>query len=184
MHLTTTYLLLRKNSQSRMWPSDYANSFNLPVSPVAKLIETPFDKQFYICNFRNLKILFGSRSQGQQTPSCSADQSCWLGNYISKNTIMRKNATTDFEKNFFKLLSSACFSKTMENLRQKRDTKFVANTTEANRYTLKPNFLTFQIIRSNLVSLNFSKTSLFLNKPTPVGAAILDLSKIGLDIFH
>ena len=72
----------------------------------------------------------------------------------------------------------------MENLRHRRDTKFVANTTEAKRYTLKPNFLTFQIIYSNLVSLNFSKTSIFWNKPTPVGAAILDLSKIVLYNFH
>ena len=72
----------------------------------------------------------------------------------------------------------------MENLRHRGDSKFVANATEVKRFTLKRNFLTFQIIHTNLFSLNISKTSIFWNKPTPVAAAILDLSKIALHTFH
>ena len=72
----------------------------------------------------------------------------------------------------------------MENLRHRRHTRFLTSEAEAKRCTLKPNFLNFQIINDNLVSVNFSQLSIFWNKPTPVGAAILDLSKILLYNFH
>ena len=112
------------------------------------------------------------------------DQNCWLGNDISKNTNLRKQAKTDFDKNFFKLLSDACFDKTMENLRNRRQTKFFSTEPKAKTCTLKPTFLNFQIIHDSLVSVNFTQSSIFLNKPTPVGAAILDLSKSVLYKFH
>ena len=89
-----------------------------------------------------------------------------------------------FRKEIFKLLSIACVGKTMENVRHRENTKFVENATKAKRYTLKPNILTFQKFHSNLVSLNFSRISVFWNKPTPVWAAILNLSKIVLYNYH
>ena len=55
---------------------------------------------------------------------------------------------------------------------------------EAKVCTLKPDFLNFQIIHNTLVSVNLTQSSIFWNKPTPVGAAILDLSKIVLYDFH
>ena len=36
------------------WLSDYATSFGYPTSGVAKLVETLFDKFFYVCHYRNL----------------------------------------------------------------------------------------------------------------------------------
>ena len=112
------------------------------------------------------------------------DQSCWLGDYISKNTALRKQAKTDFDKNIFKLLPNACFGKTTENLRTRRQTKLLSTEPEAKSCTLKPTFLKFQIIHDSLVSVNFTQSSLFWNKPTPVEAAKLDLSKIVLHKFH
>ena len=97
---------------------------------------------------------------------------------------MRKQATNEFEKNFYKLMSNACFGKTMENLRNRRLIKFVQNETQANSLSFKPNFKSFNIINANLVSVVMNNTKILWNKPTPVGAAILDFSKLTLYGFH
>ena len=83
------------------WLSDYATSFGYPTSGLGKLVETLFDKFFHVCHFRNLKSYV---EQGLTVTKLHLvlqfDQSCWLGTCISKNTEMRKNAQTDFDKTF------------------------------------------------------------------------------------
>ena len=97
---------------------------------------------------------------------------------------MRKQATNDFEKNFHKLMSNACFGKTMENLRKRSKVKFVSNPQQAEAFAQRATFKSFQIIRQDLVCVSFKKSSVLWTKPTPVGASILDLSKLSLYKFH
>ena len=47
----------------------------------------------------------------------SFKQSKWLVKYISFNTQKRIRAKSDFEKDFFKLLANAAFSRMMEKVR-------------------------------------------------------------------
>ena len=97
---------------------------------------------------------------------------------------MRKQATNEFEKNFYKLMSNACFGKTLENLRNRRLIKFAQSKTQANSLSFKPNFKSFNFINANLVSVVMDNTKILSNKPTPVGAAILDLPKLTLYAFQ
>ena len=103
------------------WRSDYANSFGFNVASAAeKLVETLLDKHRYICHYKNLKFYVHHGLKVTKLHRIvKFQQSKWLGAYISKNTKMRKQASNDFQKKFCKLMSNACFGKTMENLRRR-----------------------------------------------------------------
>ena len=150
------------------WLSFYALPFGLKPS-TAKLVETSFDKLNCVCLFRYLQFYV---QRGLQVKTLHKvlqfKQSSWLGKYISKNTSKRKGATSVFGKNFYKLMSNACFGKIMENLRNRHVIKFVVDEMQAKKVTLKPNFQPFIIIKQDLVSVHLTKTSTVWKKTTPL----------------
>ena len=63
---------------------------------------------------------------------CGFEQGIWLGVYIEKKTVMRKKAVNYCEVNFYKLMSKACFCKTMRNLRKRSKTICVQSPASRN----------------------------------------------------
>ena len=99
MTITTICRWLEKLQTKTEWLLGYAKSFGIPASRVAKPVETLFDKNCHICHFRNLKFYVEKGLTVKRLHRVlQFAQSCWLGNYIYKNTALRKKAKTDFDK--------------------------------------------------------------------------------------
>jgi len=48
-----------------------------------------------------------------------------MKSYIDFKTTMRQLATNTFEKHFFKLMNNACFGKTMENVKGRKNIEII-----------------------------------------------------------
>ncbi len=104
--------------------------------------------------------------------------------YIDKDTKKHEKATTEFEKDFYKLMNNAVFGKTMENIRNRINVKLVTNEKARNKLAKKPNFKSANIFHENLIAVHMQKTTVKLNKPIQIGMCILDLSKTLMYKFH
>ena len=95
----------------------------------------------------------------------------------------RKSGDKD-GKAFYKLMNNAIYSKTMENLRNRIDVKFVNNKKDFLKYTLKPSYLLHKVFDNGLAAIHKRKVRLMLNKQTCAGMCILELSKVLMYKFH
>ena len=109
-------------------------------------------------------------------------QSDWLKKYIDFNTDKRKNAANSFD--FFKLMNSSVFGKTIENLRKKVNFRLYNNAKDYVKYISKSNFVWQKIFNKHFFAIHELKPVLALNKPIYVGFSILDLNKLLMYEFH
>ena len=100
---------------------DNCNDYMKEIKPDAytqtkKLICDWSDKKGYLIHYRMLKFYVRhGMIVGKVHEIISFKQSSWLEKYISFKTQKRNKAVNDFEKDFYKLLNSAFYGKTMEN---------------------------------------------------------------------
>ncbi len=157
----------------------------LSVNKTEKLIPNLKAKRKYVLHHENLKMYLRMGLELTKIPrGITFEESCFMKSYIDLNTNMRSKGTTDFEKDFYKLMNNAVFGKTMENVRNRVNVKLVTNEKALNKLVKKPNYKRINEFHENLVAVHMEKTSVKLDKPIYLGMSILDLSKTLMYEFH
>ena len=104
--------------------------------------------------------------------------------YVERNIEQRKLARNSFEKDFWKLANNSVFGKTCENVMNRFDVRLVNDRKKALKLVVKPNYKHFTIYNQDLVGIQMGLNKVKTNKPSYVGVAILDLSKILMYDFY
>ena len=87
-----------------------------------------------------------------------------MKSYIEFNTEVRKKATNNFGKDFFKLMKNSVFGKTMENIRNRVDIKLINNKKKAIELTRNLNYNSWTWFSENLVAVHMNRIKLYFNK--------------------
>ena len=130
----------------------------LSVGKVEKLIPNLNDKTKYVLHHEDLKLYL---RQGLKLTKIHRGitfvETDFIKPYIDLNTDMRTKGTTDFEKDFYKLMNNSVFGKTMENVRNRISVKLVTNEKAYNKLIKKSNFKSVNIFHENLIAVHMGK---------------------------
>ena len=154
-------------------------------SKVIKLLTTLSSKKNYVVHYRNLKQAINNGLIITKIHRIIRfAQSKWMAPYVQLCTSMRVKASSEFERQFWKLLVNSVFGKCMENVRKRISMKLTANDKIAHKYMKKPNFKDRTIYSENLIAIHMQNETVKFDKPLYVGFAILEISKIIMYSFH
>jgi hypothetical protein len=169
----------------------YAKTYNLKPDQeikdeaVEKLILNLRDKDKYVVHIQLLRFYL---EQGLVLKDIHRvvkfKQSAWLQPYVELNTEKGKQSTTDFEKDFFKLMNNAPYGKTMEDVKNHMDFSLITDVKHYQKAVAKPTYKATTIINENIVGVEHAKKTIKLNKPMAVGVSVLDLSKLHMYRFY
>ena len=157
---------------------EYNNGNDPKDEKTNKLILNVMDKQNYVLHIDILKFYL---KQGLKVKKINRviefRHQQWLKPWIDFNTEKRKEATSDFSKDMYKLMNNAVYGKSMQNVRNQIDFELVDTPERYQKCVNNPNFKYRHIINENLIGVEKAKSVVKLNKPIYVGMCILDLSK-------
>ena len=146
----------------------------MKIDKTQKLVCNLHDKKKYLVHISILKQALNHGLKLKKVHRVIGfNQEAWLKKYIDMNTELRKKASNDFEKDFFKLMNNAVFGKTMENVRKHRDIKLVETDHKRNKLVSEPNYHTLNLISESLSIIEMKKVKVKMNKPIYLGLSIL-----------
>ena len=165
---------------------DYPKELHEPIRDLPflaikkeKLLTTLENKEKYVVHITALKQALNHGLILKKVHRViSYNQKAWLKKpYIDKNTELRKEAKSDFEKDFFKLMNNVVFAKTIENVRNRRVVKLVVKEERRKKLVSEPFYDSCKQFSDNLMAIEMRKTEVLMDKPIAGGQAISDISK-------
>jgi DNA polymerase type B, organellar and viral len=146
-----------------------------------RLVTVLSDKERYVIHYKNL-LYYVSKGLSVKKVHRVIEftEKAWMQKYIQLNTERRTKATSDFEKDFYKLMNNSVYGKTMENVWSYMNVHLVTDEKIARKLIMKPWFTyrTFKIFTPDLVAVHMPYSTVKLNKPIYTGFAVLELSKL------
>ena len=150
-------------------------------TPTKELICDWSDKKNYLVHYRMLKFYVRHGMIVNKVHDImSFKQSKWLEKYKNFNTQRRNKAKNDFEKDFYKLLNNAFYGKTMENVRNRLEIKFIKKD-DCREIIKQQSKLPFNGIHKSYEtcdSYTFKQNEFLMDKPIYLGFSMLELSKL------
>ena len=173
-HLHITYDMLSPHAKR------LCDSLNLKhLFPCKKLTPNFFNKKNYVCYYLNLKFYVENGLKITKIHKIlTFSQKPWLEQYINFNNEKRKNATSEFEKGFFKKMNNSFYGKTCQNIRKRINIKAAVNVNQCKKYLSNPSLEYFEIVNDFLTLFKCKKVNLIVDKPIYVGFVVLELSKL------
>ena len=154
-------------------------------SRCTKLMPNLMDKRHYSCDYYVLKRYLDLGLKLKYVHRATEfRQSRWLMPFIEKNQNLRKEARQEHEKDLFKLLNNSVYGKTCENLKKRSDIRLVTDQAKCRKLTEKPHCQGFKIFGENLAAVQLEKVVCKIDKPTPVGFKVLEMSKLLMFEFY
>ena len=125
----------------------------IKINKQTKLTCNFYDKTRYVVHIKLLQQALNHGLKFKKVHGVTEfKQSAWMKEYIILNIELRKKATNDFEKGFFKMKCNAVFGKTMQNVRSEKDIKLVTSDTQRNKLVIQPNFYSSKWFSNNLLA--------------------------------
>jgi hypothetical protein len=166
------------------WISDYQRALVYELggkfTKCVKLVPNLRNKERYVLHYRNLKLYHGLGLKVTNIyRAVKFRQEAWMAPYIQLNTALRAQASSEFEKDFLKLMNNSVFGKTMENLRKRIRADLVhgEENDRMRRLVADPAYISHKIFSDDLAAVHSVKSTLKPNRLIYVGQAVLDISK-------
>jgi hypothetical protein len=152
---------------------------------VDKLVPNLQNKRNYIIHHRNLRQYLALGMEIKKIHGgIRFKEEAWMAGYIDFNTEKRKQATSNFHKDLFKLLNNAVFGKSMENVFNYSDIRLVTEPLKYQKLVASPLYKESEVFNHDLTAVSMIRETVCLNKPIYTGFSVLELSKFLMYDFH
>lgn len=170
--------------------SDYQRQLAEKTGQIKTALKTPKllsdlrPKQHYVAHVKLLKTCLQLGAKVTRVHRIlQFTERPWARPYIEFLEEKRRNSTSGFESNYYKLAVNSIFGFTLSDVTKRHKTHLVNDSKRFLSLTRKPNFRRFTIYDRKLVNVQMQPACIEMTSPILIGQSILDRSKLTLISF-